>query len=157
MFTVFDMSGQGRYRNLWEHYFGDVQGIIFVIDSADKIRMVVAKDELDIVLQHADVKDTNIPILFLANKMDVPGAAVPVDITRALELTNIVNRPWTIQYVHIDAPLSAHNAASLSLSLSVCVCATLHLTTFPRTRATNALSGEGLEAGISWLADKLPK
>ena len=20
-FTVFDMSGQGRYRNLWEHYY----------------------------------------------------------------------------------------------------------------------------------------
>nr|XP_060626588.1 ADP-ribosylation factor-like protein 6 isoform X1 [Anolis sagrei ordinatus]XP_060626589.1 ADP-ribosylation factor-like protein 6 isoform X1 [Anolis sagrei ordinatus] len=24
-FTVFDMSGQGRYRNLWEHYYKDCQ------------------------------------------------------------------------------------------------------------------------------------
>jgi len=23
-FTAFDMSGQGRYRNLWEHYYKDV-------------------------------------------------------------------------------------------------------------------------------------
>mmetsp|Transcript_29884 Transcript_29884/g.73470 ORF Transcript_29884/g.73470 Transcript_29884/m.73470 type:complete len:139 (-) Transcript_29884:753-1169(-) len=23
-FTVFDMSGQGRYRNLWEHYYKEV-------------------------------------------------------------------------------------------------------------------------------------
>ena len=38
-FTVFDMSGQGRYRNLWEHYYKDVGGVIFVIDSTDKIRM----------------------------------------------------------------------------------------------------------------------
>jgi GTPase SAR1 family protein len=24
-FTVFDMSGQGRYRSLWEHYYRDAQ------------------------------------------------------------------------------------------------------------------------------------
>ena len=24
-FTAFDMSGQGRYRNLWEHYYRDCQ------------------------------------------------------------------------------------------------------------------------------------
>lgn len=35
-FTAFDMSGQGRYRSLWEHYYRDCQGIIFVIDSSDK-------------------------------------------------------------------------------------------------------------------------
>ena len=34
-FTVFDMSGSGKYRNLWEHYYSDITGIIFVIDSAD--------------------------------------------------------------------------------------------------------------------------
>ena len=45
-FNVFDMSGQGRYRNLWEHYYKDVGGIIFCIDSTDAIRMCVAKDEL---------------------------------------------------------------------------------------------------------------
>ena len=27
-FTVFDMSGQGRYRNLWEHYYPECAGII---------------------------------------------------------------------------------------------------------------------------------
>ena len=29
-FTVYDMSGQGRYRTLWEHYYTDCQAIIFV-------------------------------------------------------------------------------------------------------------------------------
>ena len=28
-----------------------VQGIIFVVDSSDRLRMVVAKDELDMLLQ----------------------------------------------------------------------------------------------------------
>ena len=49
------MSGQGRYRGLWEHYYQDCHGIIFVIDSSDKLRLVVAKEELDMMLQHADV------------------------------------------------------------------------------------------------------
>ncbi len=46
------MSGQGRYRNLWEHYYKECQGVVFVVDSSDKLRMVVAKDELDMLLQH---------------------------------------------------------------------------------------------------------
>ncbi|XP_046763799.1 ADP-ribosylation factor-like protein 6 isoform X3 [Gallus gallus] len=56
-FTVFDMSGQGRYRNLWEHYYKEGQAIIFVIDSSDKLRMVVAKEELDTLLNHPDVRE----------------------------------------------------------------------------------------------------
>ena len=28
--VAFDMSGQGRYRNLWEHYYSEVQGVVFV-------------------------------------------------------------------------------------------------------------------------------
>ena len=69
-FTIFDMSGQSRYRNLWEVYYVDVQvlqcgrpkavpsqgladkrvplppppqAIIFVLDSTDRLRMCVAK------------------------------------------------------------------------------------------------------------------
>ena len=34
---------QGRYRNLWEKYYRDVQAIIFVVDSTDRIRMCVAQ------------------------------------------------------------------------------------------------------------------
>ncbi|XP_032267540.1 ADP-ribosylation factor-like protein 6 [Phoca vitulina] len=59
-FTVFDMSGQGRYRNLWEHYYKEGQAIIFVIDSSDRLRMVVAKEELDTLLNHPDIKHRRI-------------------------------------------------------------------------------------------------
>ena len=50
-FTVYDMSGQSRYRTLWAQYYRDVQAIIFVIDSTDKIRMCVAKEELEQLLK----------------------------------------------------------------------------------------------------------
>lgn len=29
-FTVFDMSGQGRYRSLWEHYYKDAQVVLML-------------------------------------------------------------------------------------------------------------------------------
>lgn len=49
------MSGHDRYRSLWEHYYKDCQGIIFIIDSSDKLRLVVVKEELDMLLQHPDI------------------------------------------------------------------------------------------------------
>ncbi|XP_013919323.1 PREDICTED: ADP-ribosylation factor-like protein 6 isoform X4 [Thamnophis sirtalis] len=95
-FTVFDMSGQGRYRNLWEHYYGDCQAIIFVIDSSDILRMVVAKEELDTLLAHPDLKHRRIPILFFANKMDLRDAVSSVKVSHLLTLENIKDKPWQI-------------------------------------------------------------
>jgi len=94
MFTIFDMSGQGRYRNLWEHYYKDVGGIIFCIDSTDEIRMCVAKDELETLLASEDLR--NVPLLFFANKMDLPLAKSPVDCVQLLELNNIKDKAWHI-------------------------------------------------------------
>ncbi|KAJ1452632.1 ADP-ribosylation factor family-domain-containing protein [Pelagophyceae sp. CCMP2097] len=100
-FTCFDMSGQSRYRELWENYYPGVEAFIFVIDSSERIRLCVVKDELECLLQHQDVKETNIPILFFANKMDLPGSMTPEECATILELDRIQSRPWHI------APCSA--------------------------------------------------
>ncbi|XP_028671743.1 ADP-ribosylation factor-like protein 6 [Erpetoichthys calabaricus] len=95
-FTVFDMSGQGRYRSLWEHYYRDAHAIIFVIDSGDKVRIVVAKEELDMLLHHSDVKHRRIPILFFANKSDLQDSLSSVKVSQMMGLDNIKNKPWHI-------------------------------------------------------------
>ncbi|XP_069101080.1 ADP-ribosylation factor-like protein 6 [Argopecten irradians] len=95
-FTAFDMSGQGRYRNIWEHYFKDCDGIIFVIDSCDKLRMTVAKDELDHVLKSPDIKSKRIPILFFANKMDMRDALSSVKCSNLMGLEKIQDQAWHI-------------------------------------------------------------
>lgn len=95
-FNAFDMSGQGRYRSLWEHYYRDCHGIIFVIDSSDKMRMVVAKDELDLILQHPDIAGKKVPILFYANKIDLRDALTSVKVSTLMELDEISNKPWHI-------------------------------------------------------------
>ena len=108
------MSGQGKYRDLWEKYYSEVnvncfndsfmdikqlkQGIIFVIDSSDKVRLAVAKNELELLLTHSDIKGKNIPILFYANKMDIPGSASAKDCVDLLTLETITDRSWHIAY-----------------------------------------------------------
>jgi ADP-ribosylation factor-like protein 6 len=37
---------------LWEHYYADTDAIIFVIDTSDKVRICVARDELEELLGH---------------------------------------------------------------------------------------------------------
>jgi len=95
-FTAFDMSGQGRYRNLWEHYYKDCQGIMFVVDASDRLRMVVAKDELDMLLQHPDIRARKLPILFFANKMDMKDSMSSVKVSQVLGLERITDKPWHI-------------------------------------------------------------
>ncbi|XP_072450711.1 ADP-ribosylation factor-like protein 6 [Chiloscyllium punctatum] len=95
-FTVFDMSGQGRYRNLWEKYYEGADAIIFVIDSADKLRIIVARQELDALLIHPDIMQRQIPILFFANKRDLSDALPSVVVSEILGLNNIKDKPWHI-------------------------------------------------------------
>ena len=37
-FTAFDMSGASRYRSLWATYYADAHALLFVLDSADRLR-----------------------------------------------------------------------------------------------------------------------
>ncbi|KAL1401913.1 hypothetical protein pipiens_001909 [Culex pipiens pipiens] len=80
------MSGATRYRSLWEHHFKSCQGIVFVIDSSDRMRLVVVKDELELLLQHQDIANRRVPILFFANKMDCADALSSVKIAAGLGL-----------------------------------------------------------------------
>jgi len=101
--TCNDMSGQTRYRNLWEHYYGETDGIVFVVDSSDRMRIVVSKEELSSMLDHPVLKNRNVPILFFANKIDIKTSINLNDIRKELELESIRNKSWHI------FECSAHN------------------------------------------------
>ncbi|KAI8909964.1 ADP-ribosylation factor family [Powellomyces hirtus] len=94
--TVFDMSGQGRYRDFWEHFYGDADGILWVLDSSDSARISVAHDELWRTIGHKDLQRTKPPILIFANKSDVPGCMTPEQCTAALGLDTIRDRNWNM-------------------------------------------------------------
>ena len=81
------MSGQSRYRTLWERYYSDCHGVISVVDSSDTMRMSVANNELQMLLRHPEMeRSSQVPILVLANKADLPNAMPSVQV-RALSAT----------------------------------------------------------------------
>merc|ERR1712159_413633 len=94
-FEAIDMSGQSRYRTLWEHYYEDASGIIFVIDSSDDFRMKVVSDEIGLMLSHAGTHKK--PVLFFSNKSDLPTSLSQAEVFQALELGKVSGRAIQIQ------------------------------------------------------------
>jgi len=46
-FKAFDLGGHKAVRKVWKNYFPSVDGIIFLVDSADPDRFDEAKEEFD--------------------------------------------------------------------------------------------------------------
>ena len=66
----YDVGGGFKIRDIWNNYYHDVHGIIFVVDSSDKERYPESMKLLHSVLQHEYLKGK--PILIFCNKQDQP-------------------------------------------------------------------------------------
>lgn len=93
-FTVWDVGGQDKIRLLWRHYYQNTQGLIFVVDSSDKDRIDVAREELMRMLGEEELRDA--VVLVFANKQDMGVMSVP-EITEKLGLHTLRGREWYIQ------------------------------------------------------------
>ena len=67
---VYDMSGQGRYRDNWQFFYPDVDGIIFVVDASDHDRIPIVAEVLELMSCHPNLLRRKIPFIILANKQD---------------------------------------------------------------------------------------
>ena len=67
-------------RSIWEHYYNEANAIVYVIDSADAPRLEEARIAFDLVSK--DELLSNVPILTIANKQDLPGALSPPDLAK---------------------------------------------------------------------------
>ncbi|CAI7785272.1 unnamed protein product [Closterium sp. NIES-54] len=94
-FTVWDVGGQDKIRPLWRHYFQNTQGLIFVVDSNDRDRVMEARDELHRMLNEDELRDA--VLLVFANKQDLPNAMNAAEITDKLGLHSLRQRQWYIQ------------------------------------------------------------
>lgn len=94
-FIMWDIGGQDSLRASWSTYFTSTEFVILVVDSTDRDRLPLAKDELDKMLAHEDLSPAS--ILIFANKQDIKGAMTPAEISKRLNLTAIKKRRWQIQ------------------------------------------------------------
>ncbi|KAK8878585.1 intracellular protein transport [Tritrichomonas musculus] len=84
---AWDLGGHMMVRQTWSDYYFSCQGIVFVIDASCQTRFNEAKNELDMIMNDSTIK--NLPILILANKIDVAGSASYSDIVSAFNLKNL--------------------------------------------------------------------
>jgi len=103
--NVWDIGGQRSIRPYWRHYFQNADVLVYVVDSADKARMEESAAELDQLLE--EEKLAGVPLLVLANKQDLVGAATSQAIAEILHLQSLRDRPWQIH------PCSAKSGAGL--------------------------------------------
>ena len=89
-FTVWDVGGQDKIRPLWRHYFQNTQGLIFVVDSNDRERIIEAEKELHNMLQEEELREA--VVLVFANKQDLPNAMNAAELTEKLRLNSLRNR-----------------------------------------------------------------
>ncbi|CAF1179669.1 unnamed protein product [Rotaria sp. Silwood1] len=92
--TVWDVGGQDHLRTLWHHYFDNVDGLVFVIDSTDRRRIHFSKAELIGIYQHDSMK--NVPLVVIANKQDSKEALSADIIAEKLDLIH-----WSNESYHI--------------------------------------------------------
>ncbi|XP_064456380.1 ADP-ribosylation factor-like protein 5B [Ornithodoros turicata] len=94
-FIMWDLGGQEKLRATWNTYYSNTEFLIVVVDSMDREKLPLTKEELWKMLSHEDL--TKAAVLIFANKQDLKGCMSPTEISEQLSLTSIKKNRWHIQ------------------------------------------------------------
>uniref|UniRef100_A0A3Q3EG32 ADP-ribosylation factor-related protein 1 n=1 Tax=Labrus bergylta TaxID=56723 RepID=A0A3Q3EG32_9LABR len=76
-----DLGGQDELQSLWDKYYAESHGVIYVIDSTDEERLSESKEAFEKMISSEVLE--GVPLLVLANKQDVPNCLSVPDIKTA--------------------------------------------------------------------------
>lgn len=149
--NIWDVGGQKTLRSYWRNYFEATDGLVWVVDSADKVRsdqprlvqkqhqhhhcrLQDCKAELHALLKEERLAGAT--LLILANKQDIAGA-LPVD---SIEQ---VLRYWLC----VQAKCTHSNAQALDLK---------HLgNRHCKVQGCSPVQGTGVQEGFDWLVQDI--
>ncbi|XP_058485675.1 ADP-ribosylation factor-like protein 5B [Solea solea] len=94
-FLMWDIGGQESLRSSWNTYYSNTEFIILVVDSTDRERLAISKEELYRMLAHEDLRKA--AVLIFANKQDMKDCMSAAEISKYLTLSSIKDHPWHIQ------------------------------------------------------------
>jgi ADP-ribosylation factor-like protein 1 len=90
------LGGQTSIRPYWRCYYSNTDAIIYVVDSADKDRIGISKDELLYMLREEELAGA--VLLVLANKQDIEGCLSVAEVHQALGLDALKNRTFQVEF-----------------------------------------------------------
>merc|ERR1712051_807361 len=85
-FQTSDLGGHETARRIWKDYFAALDGVVFLVDAADRTRFQEAREELHRLLDEPCLAD--VPFVVLGNKIDIPVAASEEELRQSLQLYN---------------------------------------------------------------------
>eukprot|EP00004_Rigifila_ramosa_P007993 TRINITY_DN19185_c0_g1_i1.p1 TRINITY_DN19185_c0_g1~~TRINITY_DN19185_c0_g1_i1.p1 ORF type:complete len:237 (-),score=49.90 TRINITY_DN19185_c0_g1_i1:5-682(-) len=93
--TAWDVGGRSPMRPLFRHYLQNIHAVVYVIDSNDADRFEDAARELKLTLELHE--DSELPVLIVANKQDLPNALRPDVLAERMGLAALLGtRKWQI-------------------------------------------------------------
>lgn len=107
-----DLGGQQELQSLWDKYYEECHGIIYVIDSSDEKRLEESHKAFESVMHDSHME--GIPLLILSNKQDLQ-TSIDVEAIKSVfdgNSSGIGQREYYIQ------PTSALNGDGISAGIS---------------------------------------
>jgi ADP-ribosylation factor-like protein 2 len=91
---IWDVGGQKTLRSYWRNYFESTDGLIWVVDATDHVRMQDSREALHALLLEERLMGAD--LLVLANKTDIPGCLTSAQVQSILLLDDIRGHRWRI-------------------------------------------------------------
>ncbi|KAM5298694.1 ADP-ribosylation factor-like protein 10 [Ctenodactylus gundi] len=79
---LLEIGGSQNLRFYWKEFVNEVDILVFIVDSSDRLRLPWARQELHRLLD----KDPDLPVVVVANKQDLSEAMSVVELQRELGL-----------------------------------------------------------------------
>lgn len=131
--NIWDVGGQKTLRAYWRNYYEKTDGLVWVVDSVDVVRLEDCRKELQELLMEERVAGAT--LLVLANKQDIEGGCCHVKETVRLLAVGALTVEEVTEFLGLEALKKRHWKAV----------------------ACSAVAGSGLVEGFDWIVSDVGK